>query len=327
MNLENTENGTVSPTRIYHLYGIRMVSAYHFRHTFIEDSGIPDVRFACSTNSPVLVNWEICIPDYIDRNSGNRDRLVSIHRSHKCHIARFLPIDFFVGPDTIDAHLRDASFEYMLEIWLLGKVFSLWLELRGIPCLHASSVVVNHEAIGFLSLSHRGKSVLAASFMRAGYPLLTDDILPVKREEVYRGMPGYPSMRMWPDQAEYFLGNYEHLELVQPTYSKRVVPIGPDSFGTFCSEAQELKVLYIPEKQSSSEEITIEAISAKDAFFELVKNSFTAKIVEALGLQPQRMKFFEDMVMQIPLRRLRYPTGFQHLSRVKDAILEDIESF
>jgi hypothetical protein len=236
-------------------------------------------------------------------------------------------MDFYIGLDSIDVHLRDLSGEYLLEIWLLGRVLTLWLELRGVPCLHASSVVVNHEAIGFLSSSHGGKSVLAATFMKAGYPLLTDDILPVRRMgDVFEGLPGKPSMRMWPDQAEYFLGSYEHFDLVHPSYSKRRVPVGPEGFGTFCSKEQPLKVLYVPEKRSPREEISIEPIVPSDAFFELIKNSFTARIVETLGLQPQRMNFFVTMAMQIPMRRLRYPEGFHHLSRIRDAIKEDIEA-
>jgi hypothetical protein len=316
-----------SSLRIYRLFGLRIGSTYPFKGHLIEDTAVPDIVFNRVYGPPLHFDCQGNVPLYEDKKTVDESPVLSIH-CHKDHIIlRFLKMDFYVGPESIDVHLRDSSGDYLLEIWLLGRVLPLCLELRGVPCLHASSVVVNREAIGFLSSSHGGKSVLAASLMKAGYPLLTDDILPVRRVgEVFQGMPGNPSMRMWPDQAKYFLGSYEQLDLVDPSYSKRLVPVGPGDFGTFCSEAQPLKVLYIPEKQSSGDEIVIEPITPSDAFFEMVKNSFTARIVEALGLQPQRMSFFADMASQIPLRRLRYPKGFHYLSRVSDAILEDFES-
>ena len=82
----------------------------------------------------------------------------------------------------------------------------------------------------------------------------------------------------------------------------------------------------MPQRIGSDSDIIIESVSKKKAFFELIQNSFTAGIVEALGLQPQRMNFFTRMVKQIPVRRLIYPEGFHHLSHVVDAVLEDIES-
>ena len=115
--------------------------------------------------------------------------------------------------------------------------------------------------------------------------------------------PGYPAMRMWPDQAGHFFGEYENLEIVHPEFSKRRIPVGPEGFGTFCIEEKPLKVIYMPQRLGPDSDITIEPLSKKNAFFALIQNSFTAGLVEALGLQPQRMNFFTRMVMQVPMRR------------------------
>ena len=215
----------------------------------------------------------------------------------------------------------------MVEILLLGEIFSLWLELKGVRMIHASAAVVDNSAIGFLSTNNGGKSSLAGAFTQRGYPILTDDIVPVEeRHGLFIGRPGYPAMRMWPDQAEHFFGDYEDLEIVHPEYSKRRILIGPHHFGTFCSEEKSLKVIYMPQRLYSDSDITLEPLSKKKAFFELIQNSFTAGIVEALGLQPERMNFFTRMVTQVPVRRLSYPEGFHHLSHVVDAVLDDIDS-
>jgi hypothetical protein len=56
---------------------------------------------------------------------------------------------------------------------------------------------------------------------------------------------------------------------------------------------------------------------------ELLRHSFMMRAVQALGWQPQRLALFAQLIGQVPLRRLRYPSGFEHLPRVRDAVLED----
>ena len=40
----------------------------------------------------------------------------------------------------------------------------------------------------------------------------------------------------------------------------------------------------------------------------------------------RRLEFFARMVQQVPVRRLVYPTGFEHLPRVRETILEDLDA-
>ena len=133
-------------------------------------------------------------------------------------------------------------------------------------------------------------------------------------------------MRMWPDEALYFLGRFEELELVHPEYLKRRVPIGLHSFGSFCRDSQPLKVLYLPERRNGDIATRIASISPKDALIELVQHSFSPRTVAALGLEAERMKFFAGMVMHVPVRRLHYPSGYRHLPEVREALEKDMES-
>ena len=126
--------------------------------------------------------------------------------------------------------------------------------------------------------------------MQAGHPLLTDDILPVEQVAAGRwlGLPGYPAMRMWPDEAEHFLGHHEDLEIVHPQLDKRRVAVGHEGFGAFCAEAQPLACIYIPERRDPAlwgNEVEIMSLRPTVAFIEVVRNSFTPRIVEALGWQ------------------------------------------
>lgn len=209
---------------------------------------------------------------------------------------------------------------------LLGGVLSFALELQHIPCLHSSAVVLPEGAAVFLGTAGGGKSTLAAALVQAGFPLLSDDIVALRSlDGAVVGSPGYPQMRLWPNEAQHFLGRTDHLKPVLPSHSKLSVPIGGNGFGTFCDIPRPLSCIYLPELVDDPGEgdIEITAVSPRDAVIELVRCSFSASIVEALGLQPGRFAIFAQLVRQAPMRRLRYPRGMQHLSRVREALIAD----
>ncbi|MSP13645.1 MAG: hypothetical protein EXR62_11905 [Chloroflexi bacterium] len=207
-------------------------------------------------------------------------------------------------------------------------MLSIWLERLGIAALHASAVVVERQAMAFLSNSGGGKSTLAGAMLQSGFPLLTDDILPIEQSgNFFLGRPGFPSMRLWPQEAQYFLGSLAGLDPVYPGTEKRRVDIGPGGFGDFCNVSVPIKCLYLPERNRLSERntsIEIRPLSPLEGVIALVRHSFAPRIVEVLGWQPRRLDLFTQLIQQVPIRYLRYPSGFEHLPRVRDAILEDL---
>jgi len=212
---------------------------------------------------------------------------------------------------------------------LLGDVLSFWLELRGVPVLHASVPVINGRAIVLLSHSGNGKSTLGAVFAQYGNPLLTDDLLPVTiQEDNFWAQSGYPYIRLWQEEAEHFLGHHDDLKKVHPMSVKRWVPLGT-GFGEFCSVPKPIRCIYLPErryKEIAGTGIEINPVSPRDATIELIRYSFAASIVEVMGLEQRRFDFFTRMAKQVPVRRISYPSGLEKLPYVREAILEDLNS-
>ena len=233
-------------------------------------------------------------------------------------------------PQHVGVYPCEGALPDEVRLYLLGPVLSFALGLLGIPSLHASAVSVKGEGAAFVGTVRGGKSTLAASFLEAGYSLLTDDILPLRwTDNLIWANPGYPQMRMWPDEAKYFVGHCEDLERVLPTLSKHRVPVGVNGFGTFCDEPQPLACLYLPVRRDAMEwgtEIEITPISPGDAVIELIRHSFSVPLVELLGMQPQRLDCFARMVQQVPMRRIVYPAGLEHLPDIREAILADLDT-
>lgn len=328
---EGVSSGGGEGWRVYSLYGLNVASAFPFATQLMGGDGEPDLTFSV-TDTPPATGWEKEAPAFASSPEldGVEESLVYVYRHGDYDVLRRTDIaDFYLWPNNIVCHLLDPGYEYLVEIYLLGPVFSLWLELRGVPALHASAVAVEGRAIAFLASNKGGKSTLAASLLQAGYPLLTDDVLPVDNlGGTYGGRPGYPQMRMWPDQALHFLGRYEDLAIVHPAYSKRRVPVGVNGgLGTFRGELAPLACVYLPERrhpEGSENRIEITSVPRMEALMALIAQSFLPHTVEGLGLQQQRLTFFASLLANVPVRRLAYPEGYDRLPEVRSALLEDV---
>jgi hypothetical protein len=250
-----------------------------------------------------------------------------LFRQPEHEILSFPRTSFCLWPDQIICHVPEAQ-RHVVESYLLGPVLSYWLERQKIPVLHASAIALDgRTAAAFIASSGTGKSCMAAALIQNGAALLTDDLVPLEaRGESFLARPGFPQMRMWPDEASAFLDRWEHLPRVSPKVDKRWVPIGPDGFGSFHDTSLPLGCLYLLERQPGGEaSIEICEMSPRDALIELLRHSFTPLLVEAAGLQPARFDLLSRLVLQVPVKRLRYPSGFDRLPRVAEAVRRDLE--
>jgi hypothetical protein len=77
------------------------------------------------------------------------------------------------------SHPRPGVDPGIMPILLTGTIAAYVLSISGNLVLHASAVEVYGGALAFIGYSGQGKTTLAALFCAAGYPLVTDDVLPV----------------------------------------------------------------------------------------------------------------------------------------------------
>jgi hypothetical protein len=230
--------------------------------------------------------------------------------------------DFVLTEEGIEVFLPVPEKAAEAEINFLGPVMAYWLERSGRPALHASAVGVRGRAYAFIANHGGGKSSLAAACLAAGCSLITDDLLPLeKSREHYLAVPGYPQMRMWPEQAEHFLGEYLDLPKVVPGIEKRRVLIDGNGFGRFQQQSLPLAAIFSPER-ASSQQVTIAPMPANKAFMQMIAGSISPYIVEATGLQAKRMQIFSDLLRSVPVYRLQYPEGFANLSSVVAQLLD-----
>jgi hypothetical protein len=319
--------------RSHRLFGIELASDFPFATPLDDGLGDSDVRFSCASDPPVSIDWECHDAHYRSPfPTASGEPTLEIYRLGGLDVLRFAgTADFYLYPEKIHCHLLDPEAAYAVEIRLLGVVLAFWLERGQIPMLHAAAVTVDGLAVAFLAANKGGKSSLAAAFLQDGFPLLTDDILPVEeRPGRFFGRPGYPSLRFWPEEAQHFLGHHESLPRVHPELAKRRVSLRRDRLGSFHDQPAPLACIYIPERRDPTvhgQAIEITAESPQRAMIELVGQSFIARAVQAVGWQPRRLACFARLLGRVPVRRLAYPSGFEHLPLVREAVLKDRPSW
>jgi hypothetical protein len=300
----------------HRLFGLTVTSGFPFNIALPPGHGPAELSLSLSAHpfghplSPPLY-----VSAFRDRNGAS---LASLYREAPGELLCFPKAgDFRVGSNRIDGYWPRVQSD-LAELRLLGPVMSYWFERNGFTVLHASAVVVDRLAIAFVSSHGGGKSGLAAAMIQAGASLLTDDLLVLEeRHDQWEGRPSYPHMRMWPDEAEYFLGSYVDLPSVQKDAEKRSVAIGEGGFGSFLEASAPLDCVYLASRRpETGGGIEIQPVSRSEALIELVRHSFSARLVEAAGLQPARLDRLARLVRAVPVRRLVYPSGFDRLPEV-----------
>ena len=134
-------------------------------------------------------------------------------------------------------------------------------------------------------------------------------------------------MRMWPEAARFHLGSSEGLPRAHPDSAKLRVPVGAKGFGSFEGRPHYLGAAYLPERKAAgggAPETEMSSLRPADALIELLRHSFSPRIVEAAGFSSSRLDFFSRMVREVPVRRLRCPEGLEHLDLVCGAVEEDM---
>ena len=347
------------PLHHYTVYGITVATDFPFTWPLVPADRPADLRFELVSESPIEVAWRDLPPRYRIPSGESEPPAVTYHRLEGLHtspdaadrsiqpssrshgrsaalegrpvagtdIIRIHRVaDHFLFPDRIVCHLHNPEYTYLVEIQLLGVVLALWLERRGIPVLHGSCGVIDGRAVAFLGRKGSGKTTLAAGLLATGHALLTDDLLALDAtgSEV-RAQPGYPMLRLEPDQINRFVGTAGSFPKVHPRFTKRAVPVGPD-FGRFHPEPAPLHRVFLPERigdwnAADGDPPTIEPAAPDRALLALVGHSYLEEEVHALGLAGSRFRRLAGLLDRgMGVYRLRYPNGFEHVPAVVAAV-------
>ena len=180
--------------RHYALCGWRVASAIHLPELPLwpDEPGEPDVTIAFG-DVPAEIPDAVLSTPFLQADAGSRVRYaIPAVGNYLIEGGSRVTIAPAMAPDSPD-----------IRLFLLGSVFGVLCNQRGVLPLHACSVAVDGQAIAFAGASGAGKSTLAAAFHRRGFQLLADDVTPIDFSgESVRFLPGLRRIRLWADSAK-----------------------------------------------------------------------------------------------------------------------------
>ena len=150
----------------------------------------PDVVFAVG-RGPARPPRGIVLARHDDPATNRRHMLVSDQNGWCLALGGALRAEIRTEESVVSVTVAGWVPDDLLSLLLTGPVLTSVCLARGTPLLHASAVVVDEEAWGFVGGSGTGKSTLARLLCRLEHPLFSDDALRVdvgvRRITAHRG--------------------------------------------------------------------------------------------------------------------------------------------
>jgi hypothetical protein len=284
----------------------------------LEDSAICGLRVRSDLALPELLPWigegrdvdlVIRLGDVPDRVTDAADThpLIQVSADGGCRFALPDVAAFLVSPDGRAVTVAPArgTTEADIRVFLLGTVFAIICQRRGLLPLHACCVRVGPKAVAFAGDSGVGKSTLAAHLWARGHALLADDITVVDIGAPGGPMvlPSFPRLKLWRDALESLGRTIDRLGPIRPGLDKYQLPLDDG----FCNTPLPLAALVRLDGNRKTPD-GLRLLDAVQGLGELGKVLYRPRLMLRLGTQAQQMAQFLRLLSSIGgLRTLRRP--------------------
>ncbi|MGZ8915411.1 MAG: hypothetical protein ACXW1Z_20175 [Methylobacter sp.] len=229
------------------------------------------------------------------------------------HIARFL----VTSGKEIAIDPEPGIDEDSIRVFLLGSALGALLFQRGYLVLHGNAIRIGDQCMVCVGHSGAGKSTLAAGFMRRGYDILADDVVPVDAN--CRALPGFPRIKLWQDVADKLQIDTADLRRIRPNTEKFNYPVVHPAADT----PLPIRWIYIL-GSDHVEDMKIEPIQGLYRFQPLHDNTYRVRFLDGMALKSEHLQLCGKLAGRIHLARITRPRHGFSLDQMIDRILADI---
>jgi hypothetical protein len=207
---------------------------------------------------------------------------------------------------------------------LLGPILGFVLRLRGITCLHASAVAIDGRAVALVGRPSAGKSTTAAAFVGMGYPLVSEDVVPlVDGGSPFLVVPGYPSIRLWPRAVTTLYGPDATLPLLTPTRDKRRLDLGERGYPFQQHPLPLAAIYYLGSRRTDERAPLVEPASHHVALMTLVADTYTNYVLTK-DMRAREFDVLGQLTRTVPFRFVTPHSDAARLPQLCRAILDDL---
>jgi hypothetical protein len=201
--------------------------------------------------------------------------------------------------------------------YLLGTIFMVLCQQRGLLPLHASAVSAGRGVTAFVARSGQGKSSLAAHLAQRGLRVVADDVCLIDPAQAGEVMvtPVAPWLKLWRKSLHNLGRKEDGLERVFSEEDKYRVPLSAGS------QPEPIRtIIFLGEGDRSPLVTAIEEISRLEALPLLMNLTHQAYLLEATGQRAESFLRCGRVLSQAKAYRLHRPWGLEHLESTMDAL-------
>jgi hypothetical protein len=306
----------------YGVYGISLCSEIPLPLPEDPEDALAEVEL-CTASA----DWFVCVTRGAEVLESSSSWFEYSSLQDGSSYARWEGVGEFLVPahgKTIVCRQFDIATAESFYVYLLGQALSFALVKQGLEPLHATSIVVEGKAVLFLGDSGFGKSTLAACFLTTGHRILNDDLLILKKTSgSILAYPGPARIKLFPNVALKYMGKADSGVPMNSFTRKLIVPLRCDQAHATTIPLRAIYSLAACYDAHDNDTIRIEALSPREAFLELLKNTFNYRILDTERLERQ----FSEMghvASVAPVRKVFYPRVIERLPAVCKALLCDL---
>jgi hypothetical protein len=213
------------------------------------------------------------------------------------------------------------SDEDKIRLFLLGTCMGAILIQRKVIPLHGSAIEIDGKAYAIIGDSGAGKSTLASAFIKRGYKLLSDDVIPISLSQncIPYVMPAYPQQKLWQESLDNFGMDATDYRRIIERETKFAIPV----LASFYTEPIPLAGIFELIK-IDNENIELRKIEGIDRLQTLFTHTYRNFIVELLGLMEWHFTFSTKIIEHIEMHRIRRPTSIFTANQLVSIILDTI---
>lgn len=225
-------------------------------------------------------------------------------------VARFLISD---GDDIAIDPLPGID-EASLRVFLLGSAFGALLMQRGFFVLHGNAVELDDKCLVCVGPSGIGKSSLTAAFMKRGYRVLADDVVPI--DVTGHALPGFPRIKLWQDVADKMEIDTRCLHRIRPNLEKFNMPLGDH----FCNISRPITHICVLAGHND-ETVAITPITGVLKFSVLQENTYRPRFIEGMNLQREHLRQCSALAANVSVAKVQRPKAGFKIDALIDALL------
>jgi hypothetical protein len=201
-----------------------------------------------------------------------------------------------------------------VRAYLLGTLFVVLCQQRGLLPLHASAVSSGKGVVAFLARSGQGKSSLVAHLAQRGFRVLGDDVCLIDtRTDPVMVIPAAPWLKLWRNSLQMLGRQPDGLERAFSEDDKYRLPL------VNVLQPEPISRLMFLESEGGS--VTeIKEVTAIEAIPLLMNLTHQAYVLEATGQRQESFLRCSRVSSQARAYRLIRPWGLTHLQSTVDIV-------